>query len=433
MLLFIENIKTEYIAIIAFSLVIILSFLFNIISKKTNIPSVLLLLLLGVGIQSFYPEIKTNPLISEVLVIVGKVGLILIVLEASLDLKLKKDKIPLITKSFFVALFGLIASSIAIAFAIQYFLGTAFYESLVYAVPLSIMSSAIIIPSVTTCTNDTKEFMIYESTFSDIFGIIFFQFLTSPEEFYSTQDVFFSVSSNIVITALFAIIFGYIAVWGIQKLTSHTKLFLIIAVLLLIYAIGSVFHLSSLIIILFFGLILNNTDIFFTGFLKNTIDNKKIKNIFDDFYIITLESAFVMRTFFFVMFGITISLLSLVNLDVAIQSLAFIGIMYLVRLIFLKIAYWNKSIIPHLFIAPRGLITVLLFYSIPIKYQIKTFDQGIILYAILVTSLIMTVALIFSKGKKLSNILKDYDHLNKSIESSLEDGYNKVEQDDFIE
>lgn len=431
MLLLIETIKTEYVAIIAFSLVIISSFIFNIISKKTNVPSVLLLLLLGVAIQSFYPEIKSNPLISEILLIVGKVGLILIVLEASLDLKLKEDKIPLITKSFLMALIGLIGSSIAIAFAIQYFLDTPFYESLVYAVPLSIMSSAIIIPSVTTCAKDTKEFMIYESTFSDIFGIIFFQFLTTPEEFYSTQDVFFSVTGNILLTAVFAIAFGYIAVWGIQKLTSHTKLFLIIAALLLIYAIGSVLHLSSLIIILFFGLILNNTDIFFTGYLKNAIDKKKVKNIYDDFYIITLESAFVMRTFFFVMFGITISLVSLTNLDVAIQSLAFIGILYAVRLIFLKIIYWDKSIIPHLFIAPRGLITVLLFYSIPAQYTLSSFDPGIILYTILITSFIMTIALVFSRGKNLKTILKDYDSLHKTIETGFEEGHHDFEKDDF--
>ncbi|MFT4644209.1 MAG: NhaP-type Na+/H+ or K+/H+ antiporter [Planctomycetota bacterium] len=429
MLLLIENIKTEYIAIIAFSMVIILSFLFNIISKKTNIPSVLLLLLLGVIIQLFYPEIKTNPVISKILVIVGKIGLILIVLEAALDLKLEKDKIPLILKSFFTALFGLVGSSIAIAYVMQYFLGSSFYDSLVYAVPLSIMSSAIIIPSVSTCEEETKEFMIYESTLSDIFGIIFFQFLTSPDVFYSTKDVFLSVSSNIAITALFAIIFGYIAVWGIQKLTSHTKLFLIIAVLLLIYAIGSILHLSSLIIILFFGIILNNTDIFFAGFLKKTIDQEKIKHLFDDFYVITLESAFVMRTFFFVMFGITISLMSLINLSVALQSIVFIAILYVVRFIFLKMVYWKKSITTELFIAPRGLITVLLFYSIPAKYAIAEFDQGVILYTILITSLIMTVVLITSKGRKLTTIFKRYDTLNDRIEDSLEGGhdYPKIE------
>ncbi len=424
-----DYIKPEYLIIIGASLVIILSFIFNFISIKTNIPSVLLLMALGIAIQYIYPELKNNPVISKALVVVGKVGLILIVLEAALDLKLKKDKIGLIVKSFLMALFGLAGSSILIALAIQIFLGSSFYDSLIYAVPLSIMSSAIIIPSVTNLNEDKKEFMIYESTFSDIFGIILFQFLTSSEVFYSTSDVIFSVTSNILITILVAVVFSYFAVWGIQKLTSHVKLFLIIAVLMLIYAIGSAFHLSSLIIILFFGLILNNTDIFFSGFLKNSISKARIKPIFKEFYIITLESAFILRTFFFVTFGLTISLISLVNYEVAIQSLAIVGILYFIRFIFLKILLWDKSIVPQLFIAPRGLITVLLFYTIPTKYAIVNFNQGILLYTILITSAVMTIALVIGKGKNISKLLSDYDELHDTIEKSLEEGHHLFDEE----
>ncbi|MCF6182846.1 cation:proton antiporter [Lutibacter sp.] len=425
-----DYIKPEYLIMIGASLIIIFSFIFNFISIKTNIPSVLLLMMLGVAIQFIYPELKENPLISKALVVVGKVGLILIVLEAALDLKIKKDKIRLIIKSFLMALFGLIGSSLLIALGIQYFLETSFYEALVYAVPLSIMSSAIIIPSVTMLSEYKKEFMIYESTFSDILGIILFQFLTSSEEFYSTTDVVFSVSSNIVITIIVAVAFSYITVWSIQKLTSHVKLFLIIAVLMLVYALGSISHLSSLIIILFFGLILNNTDIFFIGRFKKLIQKERIKPIFKEFYVITLESAFILRTFFFVMFGVTISLISLVNYEVAIQSIAFVTILYAVRFMFLKIIFWNKSITPELFIAPRGLITVLLFYTIPAKYVIENFNQGILLYTILITSAIMTIALVVKKGgKNISDVLHDYDELHDTIERSLEEGHHNFEND----
>jgi NhaP-type Na+/H+ or K+/H+ antiporter len=428
--LIINNINPEYLIIIGVSLVIILSFIFNFISIKTNIPSVLLLMMLGVIIQFQYPALKNSPLTSKALVLVGKVGLILIVLEAALDLKIKRNKIKLIIKSSIMALFGLLGSSILIAFGIQFFLESTFYDSLIYAVPLSIMSSAIIIPSVTKLSEGKKEFMIYESTFSDIFGIIIFQFLISPNEFYSTTDVVFSITSNILITIVVAIIFSYITVWGIQKLTSHVKLFLIIAVLLLVYALGSIFHLSSLIIVLFFGLILNNTDVFFIGRLKNIIDKESIKPIFKEFYIITLESAFVLRTFFFVMFGITISLISLVDFYVAIQSISFIVIIYIVRFIFLKIIFWDKNILPELFIAPRGLITVLLFYTIPAKYIIDNFNQGILLYTILISSVVMTVVLVIGKGgKNISEVLHDYDELHDKIEKSFEEGHHEFENE----
>jgi NhaP-type Na+/H+ or K+/H+ antiporter len=421
-------VKPEYILIIGASLIIIISFVFNFISKKTNIPSVLMLMVLGVAIQFMAPDVVDNPLISQSLIVIGKVGLILIVLEAALDLKLSREKIGLIIRSFLVALLALGFSSILIAFSIQGFLGASFYKSLVYAVPLSIMSSAIIIPSVSSLSTEKKEFMIYESTFSDILGIIFFQFLTAPNDFETTQDVIVGVGSNIGITILVAVLFSYIAVWVFNKLTSHVKLFLIISVLTLMYGIGSVYHLSSLIIILFFGIILNNVEVFFRGPLKKLIDKEKLKPVFHEFHIVTLESAFFLRTFFFVMFGITISLATLVDIRVAIQSIVFIGILYLVRFIVLKLIMWNKDITPQLWIAPRGLITVLLFYTIPFKYDIPEFYQGVLLYAILVTSLIMTFALIKAKGKKISDVMIKDLNLNY-----LEDGMEKEMAEDIKE
>jgi len=409
------SIKPEYLVIIASSLVIILSFIFNLISKKTNIPSVLLLMLLGVAIQFIFPEAKESPALSKALIIVGKIGLILIVLEAALDLKLRKSKIRLITKSFLMALLGLVGSAFAIAFVLQWFLETSFYTAFIYAVPLSILSSAIIIPSVSTLIEEKREFMIYESTFSDILGIILFQFLVSPNEFYSTKDVILSVSANIFTTIFIAVIFSYIAVWGIQKLTSHVKLFLIIAVLMLVYAIGSVFHLSSLIIVLFFGLILNNTNIFFVGPLQEIIDKSKIEHLFKEFYVVTLESAFVLRTFFFVIFGLSISLISLIDYHVALKSIAIVATLYAVRFIFLKILLFNKNVTSELFIAPRGLITILLFYTIPSRYLLEGFNEGILLYTILITSLIMSVSLIIGKNRSIKDVIENFEILNKEL------------------
>ncbi len=82
--------------IIAAAGIVILSFLFNIIAKRTNIPSVLMLIVLGVIIQKTLWDPDTSSADSSlmlVLEIIGNVGLIFIVLEAALDLKLKKDKL----------------------------------------------------------------------------------------------------------------------------------------------------------------------------------------------------------------------------------------------------------------------------------------------------------------------------------------------------
>jgi len=408
-----------YVLIISVCSVIILSFLFNIVSKKTKIPSVLLLMALGVAAQGLVDE-EAKATLSGILPIIGQIGLIMIVLEAALDLELEREKLPLIVKSLLVATVALVASSIAIAFIIQYMLPTdpGFTKALVYAIPLSIMSSAIIIPSVKSLSKDKQEFMVYESTFSDILGIMFFYFLVGSGESESNTDLVWSISKNIIITLLVAGTVAYGLVYIFQRLKSQVKLFLIIAVLMFMYAVGKYYHLSSLIIILAFGLVLNNTKIFFRGRLSKYVNEEATKPIMHDFHVLTLETAFVIRTFFFVIFGITISLATLGSMDVALISLAIIAALYLIRFISLKL-FIRGSIMPQLLLAPRGLITILLFFGIisdhP-EYIIPEFNSGILLYTIIISSVIMAISLILDRGENVRDVLiKNVKEFPKSL------------------
>ena len=437
---------STYVIIIAAALIIILSFLFNIISNKTNIPSVLMLIVLGVIIQLtiWAPNSEAND--SQLMMgleLLGNVGLIFIVLEAALDLKLKRDKIGMIFKSFIVAFFALILSSFAIASLFMLLWANPessnnvnWITSLMYAVPLSIMSSAIIIPSVSKLIKEKKEFMIYESTFSDILGIMFFYFLKDNRHVESASEVFKEVSFNIGATVLIAIVVSYLLVILFQKLQMQAKYFLMFSVLVLLYAIGKMFHLSSLVIILFFGLILNNSKLFFLGPLKRFTVGDKLKASLHELHVITLETAFVLRTFFFVVFGITISISSLFDWRYGLLSLIIVCVLFIVRLILLRL-FSGKDIFPQLWIAPRGLITVLLFFSIPngwvdingdflAEYNVRFdctipfFDQGILLHTIIITSLIMTISLILNRGEKVKDVLFESIKL-KSNENMISD------------
>ncbi len=453
---------SAYVIIIAAALIIILSFIFNIISNKTNIPSVLMLIVLGVFIQLVVWSPDTASKSSQLMMgleILGNVGLIFIVLEAALDLKLKKDKIGLISKSFIIALFALLFSSFAIASVFMFLWSDGngtnnvnWITSLLYAVPLSIMSSAIIIPSVSKLTKNKKEFMIYESTFSDILGIMFFYFLKNNRYVESAEQVFKDVSINIVATVLIALVISYLLVILFQKLQMQAKYFLMFSVLVLLYAIGKMFHLSSLIIILFFGLVLNNSNVFFIGPLKGLSVGEKLKSSLHELHVITLETAFVLRTFFFVVFGVTISIASLFDYRYGLLSFLIVAILFLIRWLMLKI-FSGKDISPQLWIAPRGLITVLLFFSIPNGWvdvdgemlneytplydcTIPFFDQGILLYTILLTSIIMTISLITTRGEKVKDVLLDSIKLKSGdnkvvskIEDALSDDYHSDDEE----
>ena len=393
------SIFSSYNLIIEASLIIIASFFFTEISKRTNIPSVLLLIILGIGLQYVIASFGAQFNFFPILELLGITGLIMIVLEAALELKLDRRKTKPILICLLIALISLVLSAWAAASIIHYFYPEmSTLQSWVYATPLSILSSAIIIPSVTGLRQDKKEFHIYESTFSDILGIMMFYFLVGNDGAESSGGNVIAFFSNLLVTIIVSFIASYIIVLIFQKIKSHVKLFLLISILLLLYAVGKKLHLSSLIIILIFGLLIANIKVFFPNKLRRFIDTEKVKIIYDELHIITLETAFVVRTFFFVIFGITISIQSLLDVKVALISAAIILSIYLIRFVIIR-ASIGKDIYPQAFVAPRGLITILLFYAIPETMQLENFNSGVLLFVIIVTSLVMTISMIIEKNR----------------------------------
>lgn len=401
-----------YYIIIACSLIVIISSLFNWVSKRTNIPSVLLLIGLGMLIRLGTYELGMNEKdlgLKSLLEFLGNVGLVFIVLEAALDLKLERNKLPILFQSILVAAVGLIANMFAVAYILSFLFPTApFYILLIYATPLSIMSSAIIIPSVSGLVGAKREFMIYESTFSDIIGIMVFYFMLGAEGNANSGEVATDIIINIIATISLSVVASFLIVFLMQHLTMQVKLFLVIAVLMLLFAVGKTFHLSSLLLILVFGLILNNTTLFFRGKLGAYFNHNTVGKLLSDFHVLTLESAFLIRTFFFVLFGFSIVFSSLYDWKIAVYGTAISITFYVIRFISLGI-FARKHLFPELWIAPRGLITILLFFTITKEKHlaIAGFESGLLLYPIFITSFIMTIGLLTHKGKRFSEAVKE--------------------------
>ena len=417
---------SPYAAIIGLSVIIIISYFFNVLSKKTNVPSVLMLIVLGILLKQGMDMMgfSNGNALFKSLEILGIVGLIMIVLEAALDLELSKEKWPIIWKSFGVASLSLLISCVICAYLIHFFLIEDLFTAFIYATPLSIISSAIIIPSVSELDEDKKEFMVYDGTFSDILGIMLFYFLIGNADEESAKLIAFDVIGNISITIALSFIVSYVLIFVFQKIKTQAKLFLLTAILLILYSVGKLFHLSSLLIILIFGLILSNSKLFVRGFLKKWIDETKVNTIQKDFHLVTLESAFVVRTFFFVLFGISITLGSLLNFEVMLVSAFILASIYAVRFMLVKL-FVRKEIKPIVYLAPRGLITILLFFAIPEQFQDDNFNSGILLYTIIVSCIIMAVALV-KDGKKRKQVENDpaseFTSGNQTSEEDIADG-----------
>lgn len=404
------EILNSYNLIIAASIIIILSFLFNEISRKTNVPSVLMLIVLGIVLKIGMDSAGISNLnFLPILEVLGIVGLIMIVLEAALELELKPEKMIPIATALFIALAGLLLSAWVAAAILQYFIPEmSSLQAWMYATPLSILSSAIIIPSVSGLSLKKKEFHIYESTFSDILGIMLFYYLAAKVENGAESNGFGGFLITLFLTIAIAFIASYLIVFIFQNIKSQAKLFLLISVLLLLYAVSKQMHLSALLIILVFGLVIANLELFFKGRLSKWLHLEKANSVYEGLHEITVETAFVVRTFFFVIFGITITLSSLLSLKVALISGAIVVSIYAVRYALLR-PILGKDILPQLFIAPRGLITILLFYNIPKQLETDLFDPGILLFIIITTSLLMTFALVWDKNRSIKAIKKATD------------------------
>jgi len=390
----IDEIMEAYELIIFGSVILILSFLYGEIAKRTNIPSVLMLIATGVLIGQFY-EIDQSKL-NQPLELLGVIGLIMIVLEGALDLSLKREKAGMIFRALGSAFFGLLLTNHLIAVVFYLVFDMSWVLALLYATPLAVISSAIVIPSIAKLTEPNREFVVYESCLSDILGIMVFNFIITI----IAESNFAGSLGDFSVSLVLSIVFGILVTFGLVVLfkyvKSNVKLFLIIAILMVLYAVAKLLHFAPLLLILFFGIALKNHELFFGGRLRKYFTRIEMKNMEKNFHIITRETAFVLRTYFFVVFGLTISLVSLMDIKVLTISLVVVVLIYLSRWLILKV-FSRKAIKPLVYLAPRGLITVLLFYSIPAEVKSAVFEEGTLLYVILLSSFIMTYGLIHNE------------------------------------
>lgn len=393
-----NDLNSEQYLIVICSLVV-LSYVFSIISRYIRIPSVLLLLFAGIGLRYLADSAEMSIAFPARLVeALGVVGLIMIVLEAGLDLKLERKKLKLIRNSFFSALVILILSCVLITTILFYWLHEPLLKCIVYGIPLSIMSSSIVIPSLHHLSQEKKEFLIYEASFSDILGIMVFNYFVAEEVM--TWKSFGVFGGNLILSIILSLVLSFILFLVLAKTKLNIKFFLIFSLLILIYAGGKIFHLPSLIIILVFGLMINNWEKIPVKKLSHYFPAVEVESLRHLLHSITAESSFLIRTFFFLLFGFSIQLNFIGENEVWMVGSLVVLALLLVRYLYLRF-FLHTNIFPEVVFIPRGLITIVLFYKIPGNLVLETFNQGILFFIILCTSIIMAIGMIFyKKGNK---------------------------------
>jgi NhaP-type Na+/H+ or K+/H+ antiporter len=165
-------------------------------------------------------------------------------------------------------------------------------------------------------------------------------------------------------------------------------------------------HLPSLIIILVFGLLVKNWELFKLPKIKRLFSKEKIDEATHLLHSITAETSFLIRTFFFLLFGYSINLSAIASTNIIIIGTIIVIVLLGTRFLYLRF-FLKESVYPEVFFIPRGLITVLLFYKIPSAYHPEKLQGGILFFVVIVTSLIMMTGMVFYKKKEKDIVIDE--------------------------
>lgn len=383
--------------VIIVCVLLLIAYLFDLTAAKTRIPSVVLLLLLGWAARQAASLVNVVlPELDSLLPFLGTIGLILIVLEGSLELELNSSKFKMVRNAFIGSVLSLLLFTIVLGAVFSYFGKVSFMQALINAVPFGVISSAIAIPTAKALHKQEREFVVYESSLSDITGVLLFNFLVFNTEM-NMQSVL-GFGAELLFITLISFVATLLLSYLLSKIDHHTKFIPIILLVVLVYEVSKVYHLPGLLFILFFGLFLGNInelthlrwiDVFRPQVLKEEV--KKFKEL-------TTEAAFLVRSIFFLLFGFLLETAEILNVETITWSVGVVAVIFIIRAIQLKLSGYSMA--PLWFIAPRGLITILLFLSIAPEQSMAMVNKSLIIQVILLTAFMMMVGMIAAKSAK---------------------------------
>ena len=115
-------------------------------------------------------------------------------------------------------------------------------------------------------------------------------------------------------------------------------------------------------------------------------------------------------TMFFLLFGFIIETKKILDVTSLMLAASIVALILLIRIVYLTIS--KIEIFPLLFIAPRGLITILLFLSIPLNIKLPFITKSLMIQVILLSTFVMMFGLMFHKKKDHYKIRKQKNQID---------------------
>lgn len=369
---------------VSLSAVVLIAYLFDFVGRFIRVPAVVLLLFSGLALRATSDAMGWQlGLPPDLLPVLGTFGLILIVLEGALDLRLTREAAPLIVRSTACAVLGIALVGAALAAVFSFWFDAPMQAVLAHAIPLSVISSAVAIPAAAALVPRLREFVVYESSISDIVGVVLFYAIIGEITHFGSMVT--RLTGEITLSALIGLAAGLLIYWLIQRIEHHVRVLPMIFGITLLYGLGKIMHLAPLVMVLLVGLLLNNSQLLGRRFKSNPAyagDLEAFKHL-------TAEFTFAVRSFFFVLLGFATAPVDLLEPSAWLLAVLVVALCVLLRWPVLRFVA-RESAEPLLWFAPRGLITVLLFLSIPPELGISGFPAAGLMLVILMWALLLT-------------------------------------------
>ncbi len=379
-----------YVSILFSSLILLLAFGLERTGRRFRIPPVILLI--AAGMLAKPALVAANWTLSglDMMVpIIGTIGLVLIVLEGALDISLSRDRVHAARSAVWMALFGFVVCLILLIPLISMHFAFGIFKAAVIAVPFAVISSAVAIPSSQFLKPHGREFVVYESSLSDILGVIVFFALINSD------GSLFGIAEGLIGGGLVSLVLSVICAIGLALVLMHSqgpvRFLPLLAGLLGLYAAGKLMHLSPLIMVLLFGLTINNPNLITRIPALSHWMSDNYDQTLNEFKSIAFELTFAVRGFFFILLGYWTELDTLLMMPAWIGAAVVLAAIYVSRYLLLRV-FGGELASPLLWLAPRGLITVLLYLTARMVVPVPDWVGGAVVIVVMVSASLILIS-----------------------------------------
>jgi len=269
-------------------------------------------------------------------------------------------------------------------------LGLGAVQSVLLATSVAVISSAVAIPSSTFLPPKAREFIAYESSMSDIIGVlVFFSLLGSDG---TVGGALLALLGGGMLSLLLSLLCALVLMLLLLRVSGPIRFVPLLAGLFALYATGELLHLSPLIMVLFLGLLLNKPSLVTRFRPVRAWVSREYESTLSEFRTLVVELTFVVRGFFFVLLGYWTDLSDLTSSSAWLGAGLVLTVVYGSRFVMLRLMLGPAAAGPLMWIAPRGLITVLLFLHVRDTFSLPSYLNGSIMLVVLASSAFILIA-----------------------------------------